>query len=89
MLPGLFCPSDSRETRVYLKNGSEGTKDASAVIPDESKEACTEHTSILDRLPGFGNDSSEEDSVEQDGSQEYEESDKEPTWWENLFGNWY
>ncbi len=89
MLPGLFCPSDSRETKVYLKTGTEDTKDESAVIPDESKEACTEHKNILDKFPVFGDDSPEEDPVEQDGQQEHEDSEKEPNWWENLFGNWH
>ena len=53
---GRWCPSASRETRVYLTRGTNGTADAFAVNPYGEDESCAAHTSIFDRLFPNGRD---------------------------------
>ncbi len=43
---GRYCPQASTTTRIYLKEGSEGTEDADYVIPEEYTHDCSKHTSI-------------------------------------------
>lgn len=81
--PGLYCPRDSRVTKVYLKTATEGTEDVPYVFPEGIEEKCRLHKTIFDPwLPsGKGDDDSNEDTTEPDQPQEDESS-----WWENIFG---
>ena len=48
MPAGRFCPSDSLETYVYLKEATPGTEDEPFVCPyDLDGETCSEHTSFF------------------------------------------
>ena len=47
-----YCPDV--ETKVYLHEGTEGTEDASYVVPAGASVTCEEHTNIIDKW--FGED---------------------------------
>ena len=64
---GRWCPAASRETRVYLTRGTNGTADAAAVNPYGEDVSCTTHTSIFDRLFPNGKDTG--GNTEKDGGE--------------------
>jgi len=63
-LAGDYCPSNLVTENVYLKTGTAGTPDASAVAPSTSGTTCTVHTSIWDTF--FKRDE-DEDYDDEDG----------------------
>ena len=57
---GEYCPEDTIQTKVYLKEASKDTADMAYVVPEKLKTgSCTEHKSWWDRW--FGNGENPED----------------------------
>ncbi len=57
---GEYCPEDTIQTKVYLKEASKDTADVAYVVPENLKTgSCTEHKSWWDRW--FGNEENPED----------------------------
>lgn len=52
---GEYCPEDTIQTKVYLKEASKDTADMAYVVPEKLKTgSCTEHKSWWDRWFGNG-----------------------------------
>ena len=58
MKAGPYCPYESVETRVYLKEATPGTSDEKYLAPSFGSETCTEHTSLLEKMFGGDDDRS-------------------------------
>lgn len=76
---GIYCPSDSKSTKVYLKSGTAETEDAQYVAPENVSESCSVHKTFWD---GWFDEKPEEDKPQ-------ENERPEENWWEDFFGNWF
>ena len=56
MKANKYCPVSSRETKVYLKEGTAGTQDEAYVEPN--LEECTTHKSFIDKIFGGNSENS-------------------------------
>lgn len=92
---GLFCPEESKEERVYLNSGSDGTADAAYVMPETLISECDVHTHFWDPwFGGIGEDTEDEESL--NGSHEDDSSGGDVSsqengtgWWSDIFGDWF
>lgn len=61
---GEYCPDEEITTKIYLKQGSDGTADESYVLPERLKNSvCDQHKSWWDRWFGNGEPPESEDDV--------------------------
>lgn len=73
---GNYCPTEDVVTKIYLKEGSEGTADEAYVLADSLRDStCDEHKSWWDRWFGSGEDQAQEPDTEEEQKPQEEQED--------------